>query len=469
MEAPQRQTRSAASGASTWIGRVPAWVLEHPAIAKPPRGSKVTTATARHVLQTLANRGSPDREGHVVNIIGGKSLALAAQVTPRTMERYLRYLIQHGIIVLLSRGGVVRRDGEKRAAYNAANIYGIPARPAGLDHRRARRREQTMKPTGKHFTRELKDGRIIAVPAYAKDVTRPGAQATIWPQQRQPAPHEAGYDPPGTHRIGPAHHHRAETRGSSSSPDITESRAERLSDHAERSSTGPPGRYPTVPGTVPYRQGDAPSEPCDHPRVVAKHHGAAGASREERGHGSDRGSEGRRRTLNYFGGPCIRHIDDARVLRDISRLVTLHQQEHARGAVRCSQLEWVGAAIHARRIVKRDGHGNAPALFASLINRGQFEFIGNEDEGEAQKWLKTYQRWDWGADGEDEPEQTPQRPKRQLSEDARTLLAAEHVCRGKPRGLVLDLLRREYPLELWTAEKIQRIHAEMEGQRLGQA
>lgn len=464
MEAPQRQSSAAHGTASSWIGRVPAWVLDHPSVASPPRGSKVTTATARHVLQTLANRGSPDRDGHIVNIIGGKSLALAARLGHRTMARYVTYLIKAGVVVILSRGGQVERDDEARTQFNAANTYGIPARPGGLDHRRAIRREQLMKPTDAHDKR----GRRKFIP----DIIVPGEQATIWPKDRQPTQQEAGYDPPGHHpiRIGPALHHRAETRGSSSSPDTTESRAERLSTHVERSSTGPPGHYPYVPVALPPCPRGTPSKPCDHLRgQMVKHHGASGAAREGRGHGSDRGSGGRRRTLNYFGGPCIRHIADLAVLRDISRLVALYQQEHARGAVRCSELEWVGAAIHALRIVKRDGQGHAPALFASLINRGQFDFIGNEDEGEAQKWLKTHQRREWGEDGDDEPEQTPQRPKRQLSEDARTLLAAEHVCRGKPRGLVLDLLRREYPLEVWTAEKIQRIHAEMEGHRHDQA
>jgi hypothetical protein len=436
--------------AQAWVGRVPAWAWEHPAVIAPPRGKRVTTATARHILQTMANRGRADADGNVVDIIGGATLARKARVARATLYHYIAWLERHGLVVVLSRGGVVARGDEARP-FNAANVYGIPTRPAGLDRRRAIRREQVMKPTGDRYRRELRDGRIIDVPSYAPDITKKGAQATMWPQPHQPSPQEAGYDPPGTNRIRP----------------LTTDRPP------------PSADYPRLPRRLPPSAPQTPSSHRDHPVERQKPDGVGGVAR-----GKTRRADPEGRKRNAFGGPCIRHIDDGGVLTDTRRLVSLHERERERGATRATLLQWVSAAEHALRIVSRDRSGNAASLFASIMNRCQYVvFITNADEIRAEDRLRAYRQ---GRDvdaalGVKAPHPAPSGPKPRPSPpppparphrptpspggDANNRLRAVEaaiIAAGKLHADPLRVLQTSQPAEGWTCDRLDDAIAEIE-------
>lgn len=74
-----------------WLNHLPPWVLESEAM-QPKRGSEKTAATAMHIIQTMANAGTVDDAGNIIDIWGGKNLTLGikrGQTNDRSLCRPL--------------------------------------------------------------------------------------------------------------------------------------------------------------------------------------------------------------------------------------------------------------------------------------------------------------------------------------------------------------------------------------------
>lgn len=412
---------------SRWHNHVPAWIWNDERIMHPPRGERLATATIVHLLQCAANAGDRDEHGSILNIIGGRRLAERAKVSRRTLAIYEKHLVEHGALVLLSRGGVLRDAPDPRSTKpkpggrNLANIYGLPAWPGALDHRRVKRREQTMRPTGEQFTRELKDGSRVTVPTFAPQIIRPGEQIEIWPRRHQPSPAEAGYHEPGAARIGPPPippDASPEVRDSlpqgEPAPDskvepsaampeappqeCQRSRLQILRDqltdstgaHRPRDALEAPVHYPQctqyitrnvrsthphTPKTIPPRHGS------NHGAIAAQRHGGVRDARERQ---PPRGSP-------HAGEKIpIRHIEDRSILDDTPRLLVLHREETARRATKASALEWVAAAVRAVETERAEG-GDARSIFAGIVNRELWDYATDAHRAEARRRLKKSQ------------------------------------------------------------------------------
>jgi hypothetical protein len=119
--------------------------------------------------------------------------------------------------------------------------------------------------------------------------------------------------------------------------------------------------------------------------------------------------------------PTLRHVTLAD-LRDVGRLLALHQQARARGWLRGSeaaQLTIVAAAVHATRV------GNDPCrLFVALLRDQRWELITQEDEDQALAMLRAYR------DGPCRRSMGPTaQPAVPMPDDARFVLLAEQVLR----------------------------------------
>jgi hypothetical protein len=371
-----------------WHNPVPAWVTVHPAVVKPPVGEKLNAATLRLVLQTIADAGTRDEAGHITGAVGGVNLARASGLAKRTLNRYITYLERHGLVVVLSRGGVLGL-GRRGKQSSIANTYGIPAAVGALDQRRVRRRAQTMRPDGR-----TPDGRTRYVP----DVHIPGDQTTLWPQPEQPTPEQAGYHRPG--QIGP----RKLKQTPGASPGNTPNSGGGGRDTTPVSS----GHYGSVPGAHLHLL--RPS-----PRVMVKNHGGAlraGGARKRAGKGAGK-------------LPGVELGD----LTDTARLLALYQRCVALGVMAgdpVSRLRFVAAAISARKVLKQNPPGNPCAVFASNVNRKHWLFITDSDEAAAQRLLITHNRR--------APEVVPDPgvtapPMRDLTADAKLLRAARELSR----------------------------------------
>jgi hypothetical protein len=119
--------------------------------------------------------------------------------------------------------------------------------------------------------------------------------------------------------------------------------------------------------------------------------------------------------------PTLRNVTLAD-LRDVGRLLVLHQQARARGWLRggeAAQLTIVAAAVHARRV------GQSPCrLFVALLRDQRWELITQEDEDEALAILRAYR--DGPCRRSTGPTATPAVP---MPDNARFVLLAEQVLR----------------------------------------
>ena len=109
-------------------------------------------------------------------------------------------------------------------------------------------------------------------------------------------------------------------------------------------------------------------------------------------------------------------------LRDVARLLALHQHPIARGWLKggeAAQRNVVAAAVHARRV------GEVPCrLFVALLRDQHWEVITQEDEDQARRLL-----WEH-RDGPCPRTRAPATaPEVSLSDDARFVLRAEQVLR----------------------------------------
>lgn len=415
---PARQSDGATSRAPRFRNRIPAWIAGSELYVTAP-GSKPRRLerTSRAVLEAIADHCDPPNDrGNLLGAFGPVHLARAAGVSLATFWRHVKRLEKLGFVVCLARGGVqgAKRDGPKRII---SNTWGIPGAPGSLDHLRARRREQTMRPTGDHDAR----GR----PIYAPDISASGAQATLWRREQQPTSAEAGYSAPG--RIG------------TDAPQ---------GDQRGAILTRPPPRFDTTPVSERHdgRVAVTHHQNHDHTRDVKNHGVAASAPRGDGGNpartagsgwGSKRPRKGSRAT--------IRHIEDVSILSDTPRLLALLRQERARGATAATPVQWVAAAERAVRVTQREG-GDARALFADLVNRERWLFLAEEDLARARQRLEA----------------------NQLSQDARIALTAIQLAKRTGQN-AFHLARNVRPgltLQRWEALLAElRRHGHEEAQR----
>jgi hypothetical protein len=167
------------------------------------------------------------------------------------------------------------------------------------------------------------------------------------------------------------------------------------------------------------------------------------------------------RTPTRTPPPTLRDVTLAD-LGDVSRLLTLHQQAHARGWLRggeAEQLNVVAAAVHARRV------GQAPCrLFVALLRDRRWEVITQDDEDQAHRLLREH------ADGPcRRPQQPPAAvPAMPLSDDARLVLLAPQVLRQAGwRGEPFLGVKLQDPT--WTRARWEQAQAELTQWRLRQA
>jgi hypothetical protein len=148
-------------------------------------------------------------------------------------------------------------------------------------------------------------------------------------------------------------------------------------------------------------------------------------------------------------------------LRDVGRLLALHQEARARGWLRggeAAQLTIVAAAVHARRV------GEEPCrLFVALLRDQRWEVITQEDEDQALAMLRAYRdgpcRRSTGLTA------APEVP---LPDDARFVLLAEQVLRQAGwRSDPFLAVAMQYPT--WTRTRWDQAHAALEQWRQQQA
>lgn len=97
---------------------LPLWIQADPVFERMHRSVRCT-------LCTMAAAGSPTTEGHVLNILGGKTLSERTHFSARTLRRHIDRLRTAGFVVVMEAGG----PGPEAKA----NIYGIPAARGVLD------------------------------------------------------------------------------------------------------------------------------------------------------------------------------------------------------------------------------------------------------------------------------------------------------------------------------------------------
>ncbi len=146
---------------STWVNRLPAWIVADPAYCK-------LRAGLRHTLQTMANAGELTPAG-IVGIWGGRRLLdrPEAGMSRATLFRHIAQLERLGFIVCTEVGGPFEGG-------NRVNVYAIPAEPGSLDPLAQRRQRVAMVRVADEVD---KRGR----PKYVPRRVRQGAQLLLWP------------------------------------------------------------------------------------------------------------------------------------------------------------------------------------------------------------------------------------------------------------------------------------------------
>lgn len=393
-----------------WNNRVPDWVRRGDAVNAPPRGRKLAAATARAIVQGAADVGEADDAGNIVHIIGGLTLARACGVAMPTLNRYITYLVDAGVLVVMSRGGVLGL-GQRAKKVSIANTYGIPAQPGSLDHRRVPRRRQAMRPDGL-----LQNGAVRYVP----DVTTPGATATLWPKPEQPSPQQAGY--PAAGQIVPA----SPVPRAGAPPG------------RERDTTPvSPGHYPRVPGTRPPSSGTIRG-------INGKNHGRGACAADEK----KRSAAGEQPSL-----PRCPHVQP-RDLADVGRLLALFEACVERGVVeRSDRLHFAATAACALRVCREartagrtDKKWDPCLLFPYRINRRLWLLYGSRDEDVAQRWLADHDR------------ARDRRPPASASAATAARLSDDAVLARVARDLALRNSTSPWPLlerKGWTRERYE--------------
>ena len=121
--------------------------------------------------------------------------------------------------------------------------------------------------------------------------------------------------------------------------------------------------------------------------------------------------------------PTLRNVTLAH-LRDVARLLALHQQAIACGWLtggEAAQLNVVAAAVHARQV------GDAPCrLFVALLRDQRWEVMTQEDEDQARALLRVARD---GPPRRCVPEACAPEPEAALSTDARFVLRTQQVLR----------------------------------------
>ncbi|MGE3537825.1 MAG: hypothetical protein AB7N91_10385 [Candidatus Tectimicrobiota bacterium] len=150
--------------------------------------------------------------------------------------------------------------------------------------------------------------------------------------------------------------------------------------------------------------------------------------------------------------PTLRNVTLAD-LRDVGRLLALHQQAMARGWLRggeAGQLTLVAVAVHARRV------GKAPCrLFVGLLQAQRWEVITQEDEDQAHAMLRSHRD---GPLRRSTAEDCTPEPDAALSDDARFALLAPQVLRQAGwRGEPFLGVKLHDPT--WTRERWDRAQA----------
>ncbi len=146
------------SPARRWHNHVPAWISEGDHFRR-------LSHTARAVLQGIANAcPPPSPDGSLVGAFGGRGLIEAIGCSASTFWVHVARLERAGLLVILTRGGLaLSDDGQRR---NLGNVYGIPGVAGALDARSCDRELCRMVRTAGGQLR--------------RQITRPGAQATLW-------------------------------------------------------------------------------------------------------------------------------------------------------------------------------------------------------------------------------------------------------------------------------------------------
>lgn len=124
--------------------------------------------------------------------------------------------------------------------------------------------------------------------------------------------------------------------------------------------------------------GETPPYPCEYPCD------SGGVASAVNGGGVSAGSRKRRRRPAYRLSRVVEGD-----LRSSCRLMTLFDRACDRGLIGRSdhdRLLFFAAAVHARRV----GKDNPPGLFAAIVNRGMWLNISQQDQLEANEWLKRH-------------------------------------------------------------------------------
>lgn len=152
---PEPWSADAGADARTarWHNHLPEWILTSP-------NYRSLRPAMRATLQAIADRcDRPDGAGNLMSGFGGAELSRSLGISRATWWRHISTLERHGLLVLIARGGAIRR-------HNTANLYAIPGADGALDTRRAKRRVQIM--------RRCDDG------ALRPEVVSPGTTPTFW-------------------------------------------------------------------------------------------------------------------------------------------------------------------------------------------------------------------------------------------------------------------------------------------------
>ena len=150
------------------IGATRAWHNPLPRLIREDSGFVHLKAQYKQTLQAIADACYPPsgEDDSLVGAVGGRELMIACvginrrgQPRRSTFWAHIRKLEILGFVVLLMRGGVV-------GSRSVSNIYGIPCRPGGLDHRR----------TDREFVQMVaeQNGRL------RRRVLERGQQANLW-------------------------------------------------------------------------------------------------------------------------------------------------------------------------------------------------------------------------------------------------------------------------------------------------
>lgn len=136
-----------------WRNQLPAWIVQDDPYQR-------MVASMKRSLQAIADKcDRADEQGNLLGAFGGQALYKAAGCSARSMWTHIDRFSAMGYVVCIGRGG-------RFANRTLANIYGIPGRRGGLDHRRARRELRTMD--------KGRDGK------FRPTIIQPGEQAMLW-------------------------------------------------------------------------------------------------------------------------------------------------------------------------------------------------------------------------------------------------------------------------------------------------